>query len=70
MTTGIRNAAEYQIVALGDCRADDHWVAVRHEPCEEFIFGDGEDDADGLDAAALLLLIAAHRCSATEAGAR
>lgn len=62
--TGIRNAGEYRIQASGDFgeHAEDRWVAVLHEPCEQFVYGDDIDHADEVDLATLLLLIAAHHC--------
>lgn len=63
---GIHNAAEYRIQASGDIgiHAEDRWVAVLHEPCDEYVFGDEIEHDDEVDLATLLSLIAAHRCPA------
>lgn len=65
--TGIRNAGEYRIQASGDTgiHAEDRWVAVLHDPCDEFVFGDNIDHGDEVDLATLLSLIAAHQCNGT-----
>lgn len=63
--TGIRDAGEYRIQAVGDIgiHAEDRWVAVLHTPCDEYVYGDESDQwADELDLATVLSLIAAHRC--------
>jgi hypothetical protein len=68
--TGIGNAGEYRIQASGDIgiHAEDRWVAVLHEPCDEFVFGDEIDHGDEVDLATLLSLVAAHHCDGTPSG--
>lgn len=58
----------YKLAAdcMGDYSADEEearaWPTVKHTPCGEPVFGWDAIDPDDVDVAALLHIIAAHRC--------